>query len=98
MLVFLQLLFLSALSTAIDPRYAKRITVFHVNEHKFGAVPLNMNTGDAVGDMFFDMIEVIGTPLFLPKRQQHESQRTWSKPMYKPRSCGKPIDGKQADA
>jgi len=46
-----------------DPQHAKNITVFHVNEHKFGAIPLNMDTGDAVGDMFFDMLEVIGSPL-----------------------------------
>lgn len=34
-----------------------------MNEHKYGAIPLNMDTGDAVGDMFFDMLEVISYPL-----------------------------------
>lgn len=56
-------LLLLRLSSAIDPKYAKNITVFHVNEHKFGAIPVNMDTGDAVGDMFFDMLEVIAYPL-----------------------------------
>lgn len=50
-------------SLAIDPNYAKNITIYHVNEHKFGAIPVNMDTGDAVGDMFFDMLEVIAYPL-----------------------------------
>ena len=38
---------LVALLTALpslDPRYAKTLTVYHVNEHKFGAIPVNMNT------------------------------------------------------
>merc|ERR1719183_2323042 len=61
---YLELMFLvPALSSAIDPRFAKNITVFHVNEHKYGAIPVNMDTGDAVGDMFFDMLEVIAYPL-----------------------------------
>ena len=43
---------LAALTTAvptINPVYAKNITVYHVNEHSFGAIPLNMNTGDLTG-------------------------------------------------
>jgi hypothetical protein len=28
----------------IDPAHAANITVYHVNEHSFGAVPINMNT------------------------------------------------------
>jgi len=48
---------------AIDPNYAINITVYHVNEKKFGPIPRNMDTGDAAGDMFFDMLEVISTPL-----------------------------------
>ena len=39
----------AALALAIDPRYATNLTVYHVNEHKFGAVPVNMNTADATG-------------------------------------------------
>lgn len=29
---------------AIDPMYATNITVYHVNEHKFGAIPVNMDS------------------------------------------------------
>jgi len=42
------------------------ITVYHVNPHQYGAVPINMDTGDAVGDMFFDLFEVIINPLACP--------------------------------
>ena len=48
---------------AVDPRYAQNITVFHVNEHRYGAVPVNMDTGDATGDLFFDLLEVLISPL-----------------------------------
>ena len=58
----LTLLFTVALP-ALDPRHAKNITVFHVNEHSFGAVPVNMDTGDATGDLFFDLFEVLILPL-----------------------------------
>ena len=34
----------AALAAAIDPAHAANITVYHVNEHSFGAVPINMNT------------------------------------------------------
>lgn len=30
----------------VDPGHARNITVYHVNEHKYGAIPLNMNTAD----------------------------------------------------
>ena len=40
---------------AIDPAHAVNITVYHVNQATFGAAPVNMDTGDARGDMFFDM-------------------------------------------
>ena len=39
------------------------ITVYHVNPHQFGAIPVNMDTGDATGDLFFDLFEVIIAPL-----------------------------------
>jgi len=54
---------IAAAMPAIDPAFATNITVYHVNEHKFGAIPVNMDTGDATGDMFFDMLEVIIAPL-----------------------------------
>ena len=60
------ILALLSLSPAIDPAFAKNITVFHVNEHQFGPIPLNMNTGDALGDMFFDISQVINRPLKCP--------------------------------
>merc|ERR1719183_557479 len=70
---YLELMFLvPALSSAIDPRFAKNITVFHVNEQKFGAIPINMDTGDAVGDMFFDMLEVIAQPLVCQNKSHHK--------------------------
>ena len=31
------------------------ITVYHVNEQSYGAVPMDMNTADLNGDMFFDL-------------------------------------------
>ena len=33
-----------ALGGRIDPEHAANITVYHVNEKSFGAVPINMNT------------------------------------------------------
>ena len=50
----------------VDPAHAANITVYHVNPHEFGAVPINMDTGDATGDLFFDLFEVIITPLKCP--------------------------------
>lgn len=88
MLFSLQGFLLSALSAAIDPRYATNITVFHVNEHKYGAIPLNMDTGDAVGDMFFDMIEVIGVPLFCPNGSNTSHEGPSPNPCVNPEAVG----------
>jgi len=49
--------------SALDPKFVVNITVYHVNEHKFGAIPLNMNTADAIGDLIFDLMEVVIQPL-----------------------------------
>jgi len=57
------MLALLSLVHAIDPRFAINITVFHVNERTLGAIPVNMDTGDAAGDLFFDMYDVISAPL-----------------------------------
>ena len=65
--------------TAIDPQYALNITVFHVNEHKFGAVPVNMDTGDVTGDLFFDLLEVIMAPLTCAHQK--------APPKYGPNTC-----------
>eukprot|EP00755_Sulcionema_specki_P014778 Sspe_Gene.57631::Locus_31612_Transcript_2_3_Confidence_0.500_Length_1221::g.57631::m.57631 len=57
MLLALQLLGLltCAVGGSIDPRYAANITVYHVNPRSKGAVPVNMNTADVRGDIFFDL-------------------------------------------
>ncbi len=44
----------------IDPAYARNITIYHVNPVSFGPYPINMNTADAVGDLYFDMYQVGG--------------------------------------
>merc|ERR550514_2128547 len=51
----------------IDPAFAKNITVYHVNPHKYGAVPLNMDTADPAGDLFFDFHNVLIMPLQCPQ-------------------------------
>lgn len=63
---------LSLVASAPTPRFprahrsVKNITVFHVNPKQYGPNPLNMDTGDAAGDMFFDMHNVIIMPLECP--------------------------------
>ena len=42
-------------SSAIPAQYAMNITVFHVNPSIYGVAPVNMNTADVLGDMYFDM-------------------------------------------
>jgi len=37
----------------IAPEYAQNVTVYHLNPVVAGAIPLNMDTGDAAGDLFF---------------------------------------------
>lgn len=37
----------------IDPAHAKNQTVYHLNPVTAGAVPINMDTGDARGDLYF---------------------------------------------
>ena len=56
-------LVLGIATQAVDPKYAQNITVFHVNEHKYGAIPVNMNTADAIGDVIFDLLEVLISPI-----------------------------------
>ncbi len=52
---------------AIDPAFAKNITVYHINPVSFGAVPLNMDVGDAAGDLFFDIFMVEAYPIECPE-------------------------------
>jgi hypothetical protein len=37
------------------PGHPFNITVYHVNEGSYGAAPIDMNTADLQGDMFFDL-------------------------------------------
>jgi len=48
---------------AVSPPDPERITVYHVNEHKAGAIPVNMDTGNAAGDLMFDLMLVLMVPL-----------------------------------
>jgi hypothetical protein len=47
----------------IDPAHATNITVYHVNPRSSGAIPVNMDTGNGAGDLFFDLFEVLMYPL-----------------------------------
>jgi hypothetical protein len=38
------------------------VTVFHVNPESYGYAPVNMDTGDALGDMYFDIRGMV-TPI-----------------------------------
>jgi hypothetical protein len=51
-----------AVDAQLDPAPSETITVYHVNPDKYGAAPLNMNTGSASGDLYFDLRSVY-TPL-----------------------------------
>jgi hypothetical protein len=45
-------------AVAIRPKHATELTVFHVNEASFPVAPVNMNTGNANGDAYFDFRSV----------------------------------------
>ena len=57
---------MAATTAAIDPAFVRNITVYHVNPRADGPFPLNMDTADVVGDLFFDMVSVIVYPLACP--------------------------------
>jgi hypothetical protein len=67
MLLLLLLLFslmpATTMVAAIDPAYARNITVYHVNPASEGPYPVNMNTADPAGDLYFDMQQAIVYPL-----------------------------------
>jgi hypothetical protein len=44
----------STFPSPIPIEYSERITIYHVNPLSEGVIPLNMDSGDAAGDMFFD--------------------------------------------
>jgi hypothetical protein len=43
------------LAGPIPDEHARNLTVFHVNPDIYGVAPINMNTADVLGDMYFDM-------------------------------------------
>lgn len=57
-----------ALGDRPDPSYARNITVYHVNPKKYGAIPIDMDSGDALGDLMFDLSSVYLLPLACPDR------------------------------
>jgi len=46
-------------SNGIDPRYESPLTVYHLNPASAGAIPRNMDTGDALGDLYFYLGEFL---------------------------------------
>lgn len=54
-------------ASSIDPDHAINITVYHVNPKHFGPKPVNMDTGDVAGDMFFDFHNALVAPLECPQ-------------------------------
>ena len=54
----------------INPLYMQNITVFHVNPESYGLVPIDMDTGDAAGDLFF-WLKSVQTPLECAKNASH---------------------------
>lgn len=100
-------LFAPALAQRPDPAYATNITVYHINPHPSGAIPVNsacqlhdaygilsmaptqqnvsslsavcaVDTGNGVGDLFFDLFEVLIFPLAC--KQGAQSGHTCSNP------------------
>jgi len=65
-LVAMVLLTLPTTLRGIDPAHAVNITVYHVNPLRYGPKPINMDTGDEAGDMFFDFHNVLIMPLQCP--------------------------------
>mmetsp|Transcript_14092 Transcript_14092/g.21278 ORF Transcript_14092/g.21278 Transcript_14092/m.21278 type:complete len:352 (-) Transcript_14092:2167-3222(-) len=43
----------------INPRFAKNITVYHVNSYSKGTIPLDMDVSDIGGEIFFDLRSVV---------------------------------------
>ena len=41
----------------------KTVTMYHVNPLRYGPVPRDMDAADAVGDIFFELFEVLTIPL-----------------------------------
>lgn len=45
----------TAQAATVDKKYARNLTLFHVNERNYSASPRNMNTADLNGDIYFDL-------------------------------------------
>jgi hypothetical protein len=45
--------FVVSCSAQIDPGHSQKLTVYHLNPATAGALPVNMDTGDARGDLYF---------------------------------------------
>lgn len=43
----------------VDPEYARNITVFHVNSFDDGIVPIDMDTSNLAGEIYFDLRTVV---------------------------------------
>ena len=54
---------LALLSLSAHAQLWKPITVYHVNPARFGPVPRNTDAADPLGDLFFEMFEVLNIPL-----------------------------------
>jgi len=46
-------------SAQIDPEYVKNITVYHLNPKSAGEIPIDMDTGDVRGDLYFYLDEFL---------------------------------------
>ena len=57
------LLSLPLLAATPDTGTWRKIAVYHVNPLHEGVLPLNMDTADEAGDLFFEMMEVLTVPL-----------------------------------
>ena len=56
---------LALLSLGLAPvaREGTDVVMYHVNPERFGPVPVNMDTADASGDLFFELMQVLTVPL-----------------------------------
>lgn len=52
-----------AFAVALSRAQPLNLEVYHINPYHYGPVPINMNTGDVVGDLFFDLKMVLMAPL-----------------------------------
>ena len=54
---------LAAVPVPVTMPLDKTVTMFHVNPRRYGPIPINMDTADAVGDLFFELMESMTVPL-----------------------------------